>query len=116
MGHGCGCRPFRRAGGERRTSLSRPRAARTAAAETGKKKLAGANEMAAKALIAWSSGKDSAWAFHEARQSGDYEIVAALITVPETLGRVSMHGVREELLRAQLEAIGISPNIVPIPF
>jgi diphthamide synthase (EF-2-diphthine--ammonia ligase) len=36
--------------------------------------------------------------------------------VTETFGRVSMHGVREELLRAQLEAIGIPPNIVPIPF
>jgi uncharacterized protein (TIGR00290 family) len=72
--------------------------------------------MAAKALIAWSSGKDSAWALHEARRSGDYEIAGALTTVTETFGRVSMHGVREELLMAQLEAIGIPPNIVPIPF
>jgi uncharacterized protein (TIGR00290 family) len=72
--------------------------------------------MAAKTLIAWSSGKDSAWALHEARRSGEYEIVGALTTVTETFGRVSMHGVREELLRAQLEAIGIPPNIVPIPF
>jgi uncharacterized protein (TIGR00290 family) len=72
--------------------------------------------MAAKVLIAWSSGKDSAWALHEARQSGKYEIVGALTTVTETFGRVSMHGVREELLMAQLAAIGIPPNIVPIPF
>ncbi len=72
--------------------------------------------MAAKALIAWSSGKDSAWALHEARRSGEYEIVGALTTVTETFGRVSMHGVREELLMAQLAAIGIRPNIVPIPF
>jgi uncharacterized protein (TIGR00290 family) len=72
--------------------------------------------MAAKALIAWSSGKDSAWALHEARRSGDYEIAGALTTVTETFGRVSMHDVREEILMAQLEAIGIPPNIVPIPF
>ena len=72
--------------------------------------------MPAKALIAWSSGKDSAWALHEARRSGDYEIVGALTTVTETFGRVSMHGVREELLKAQLEAVGIPPKIVPIPF
>ena len=72
--------------------------------------------MAAKALIAWSSGKDSAWALHEARQSGAYEIVGALTTVTETFGRVSMHGVREELLRAQLEVAGIPPRIVPIPY
>ncbi len=72
--------------------------------------------MAAKALIAWSSGKDSAWALHEARQSGAYDIVGALTTVTETFGRVSMHGVREELLMAQLEAAGLPPRIVPIPF
>jgi uncharacterized protein (TIGR00290 family) len=72
--------------------------------------------MPAKALIAWSSGKDSAWALHEARQSGEYEIVGALTTVNEKFGRVAMHGVREELLKAQLDAIGLAPTIVPIPF
>jgi uncharacterized protein (TIGR00290 family) len=72
--------------------------------------------MAFKALIAWSSGKDSAWALHETRQSGEYEIVGALTTVTESFGRVSMHGVREELLRAQLEAAGLPPRIVPIPY
>jgi uncharacterized protein (TIGR00290 family) len=72
--------------------------------------------MAAKALIAWSSGKDSAWALHEVRQSGAYEIVGALTTVTETFGRVSMHGVREELLMAQLEAAGLPLRIVPIPY
>jgi uncharacterized protein (TIGR00290 family) len=72
--------------------------------------------MAAKTLIAWSSGKDSAWALHEARQSGAYEIVGALTTVTETFARVSMHGVREALLKAQLEAAGIPLQIVPIPF
>ena len=72
--------------------------------------------MAGKTLIAWSSGKDSAWALHEARRSGEHEIVGALTTVTETFGRVSMHGVRAELLRAQLDAIGIPPIIVPIPF
>jgi diphthamide synthase (EF-2-diphthine--ammonia ligase) len=43
----------------------------------------------AKALIAWSSGKDSAWALHEMRRAGDREIVGALTTVTETFGRVS---------------------------
>ncbi len=69
-----------------------------------------------KALIAWSSGKDSAWALHETRRAGGYEFVGALTTVTETFGRVSMHGVREELLRAQHAAIGLDPVIVPIPF
>jgi uncharacterized protein (TIGR00290 family) len=69
-----------------------------------------------KALIAWSSGKDSAFALHEIRRSGNYEIVAALTTVTDTFSRVSMHGVREELLRAQLEAAGLPSIIVRIPF
>ncbi|HLL26312.1 MAG TPA: ATP-binding protein [Xanthobacteraceae bacterium] len=72
--------------------------------------------MTAKALIAWSSGKDSAWALYEARRSGDYEIVGALTTVNEAFGRVAMHGVREALLKAQLDALGLAPKIVPIPF
>ena len=34
----------------------------------------------------------------------------------ETFGRVSMHGVREELLQAQLDAAGLPPIVVHIPF
>ena len=72
--------------------------------------------MTPKALIAWSSGKDSAWALLETRRAGDYEIVGGLTTVTETFGRVSMHGVREELLRAQLDAAGLPAIVVHIPF
>jgi uncharacterized protein (TIGR00290 family) len=69
-----------------------------------------------KALIAWSSGKDSAWSLHEARCSGAYDVVGALTTVTETFGRVSMHGVREEILRAQLAAASLSSLVVRIPY
>ncbi|MDO8875537.1 MAG: ATP-binding protein [Pseudolabrys sp.] len=69
-----------------------------------------------KALIAWSSGKDSAWALHVARLSGDYDIVGALTTVTDTFGRVSIHGVREELLMAQLKAAGLPATVVRIPY
>jgi uncharacterized protein (TIGR00290 family) len=72
--------------------------------------------MRPKALIAWSSGKDSAWALHEARRSGDYDIVGGLTTVTDSFARVSMHGVREELLSAQLNAAGLAPIIVRIPY
>ena len=72
--------------------------------------------MKAKALIAWSSGKDSAWALHEVRRAGEFEVVGALTTVTETFGRVSMHGVREDLLLAQLEAAALKPIRVPIPY
>jgi uncharacterized protein (TIGR00290 family) len=69
-----------------------------------------------KALISWSSGKDSAFALHDVRQAGELDVVGAVTTVTETFGRVSIHGVRQEILRAQLEAAGLPPRIVPIPF
>ena len=69
-----------------------------------------------KALIAWSSGKDSAWALLEARRAGQFDIVGGLTTVNEAFGRVSMHGVGEELLRAQLAAAGLPAVIVGIPY
>jgi uncharacterized protein (TIGR00290 family) len=69
-----------------------------------------------KALIAWSSGKDSAWALHEARRAGEFDIVGAVTTVTDTFGRVSMHGVREELLHAQLAAAGLPAVVVRIPY
>ena len=34
----------------------------------------------------------------------------------ETFGRVSIHGVRQEILHAQLDAAGLPPRIVPIPY
>ena len=69
-----------------------------------------------KTLIAWSSGKDSAWALHEARKSGDHDIVGALTTVTDSFQRVSMHGVREDLLAAQLEAAELPSITVRIPY
>ena len=69
-----------------------------------------------KALISWSSGKDSAFALHEVRRSGEFDVVGALTSVTETFGRVSIHGVRQEILQAQCEAAGLPSRIVPIPY
>src|SRR5947209_421537 len=70
----------------------------------------------AKALISWSSGKDSALALDEVRRGGEFDVVGALTTVSETFGRVSIHGVRQEILQAQCRAVGLPPRIVPIPY
>lgn len=69
-----------------------------------------------KALISWSSGKDSAFSLHEVRRAGELEVVGALTTVTETFERVSIHGVRQEILRAQCEAACLPQRIVPIPY
>jgi diphthamide synthase (EF-2-diphthine--ammonia ligase) len=57
-------------------------------------------------MLAWSSGKDSAWALHVLRQQG-IAVSALLTTLNEQFDRVAMHGVRRELLDAQAESIGI---------
>jgi uncharacterized protein (TIGR00290 family) len=69
-----------------------------------------------KALISWSSGKDSAFALHEIRRAGEFDVVGALTTVTETFGRVSIHGVRQEILQKQCEAAALPQHIVPIPY
>jgi uncharacterized protein (TIGR00290 family) len=69
-----------------------------------------------KALVAWSSGKDSAWALHEIRRGGGLEVVGLLTTVTSEFGRVSMHAVRERLLDLQAAAAGLPCRKVKIPW
>ena len=68
-----------------------------------------------KAWLAWSSGKDSAWALHSVRQAGSFDVMALLTTVNRTHGRVAMHAVRESLLEMQAEAAGLKLVKVAIP-
>jgi uncharacterized protein (TIGR00290 family) len=70
-----------------------------------------------RALLAWSSGKDSAWALHVLRQRGEVEVVGLLTTINAAADRVAMHAVRSELLRAQAEAAGLPlwPVAIPSP-
>jgi uncharacterized protein (TIGR00290 family) len=67
--------------------------------------------------MSWSSGKDSAFALAAAQRDPDLglEIVALLTTVTDAYARVAMHGVREELLRAQAASIGLPLVEVRIP-
>jgi uncharacterized protein (TIGR00290 family) len=63
--------------------------------------------MKEKIVFCWSGGKDSALALNRLRRDNRYEIVSLLTTCNEHFQRVSMHGVRLELLDAQAEAIGL---------
>ncbi|HTI51776.1 MAG TPA: ATP-binding protein [Planctomycetaceae bacterium] len=58
-------------------------------------------------VMCWSGGKDSALALHELRQSAEFEVVALLTTMTRDVDRISMHGVRRELLQRQREALGL---------
>ena len=68
-----------------------------------------------KAYISWSSGKDSAYALHEARSLGLAEVVGAITTISEAYDRVAMHGVRASLLDRQMAALGIPSVRVMLP-
>jgi uncharacterized protein (TIGR00290 family) len=66
-------------------------------------------------LFCWSGGKDSAMALHALQHRPGVRIPALLTTVTETYDRVSMHGVRRELLAQQAKSIGLPLHEVCIP-
>jgi uncharacterized protein (TIGR00290 family) len=66
-------------------------------------------------LFCWSGGKDSAMALHLLLQQESVLVAGLLTTVTEGFDRVSMHGVRRELLQRQAESIGLPLQEVCIP-
>ena len=97
------------------TAGLKPRPSGSAAAEGAANNIRAQDAARPKAWLAWSSGKDSAWALHTVRLSGEYEVVALLTTVNRTHARVAMHAVRESLLEMQAAAAGLRLVKVPIP-
>jgi uncharacterized protein (TIGR00290 family) len=67
-------------------------------------------------LLAWSSGKDSAFALHVLRSQGDVEVVGLLTTMNTVHDRVAMHAVRRTLLEAQAAAVGLPLRTVALPW
>jgi uncharacterized protein (TIGR00290 family) len=72
--------------------------------------------MKRKTMLAWSSGKDSAWALHKLRQNPEIELVGLFSTVNEAFNRVAMHAVRLELLMKQAQCAGLPMDVVNIPY
>ena len=60
-----------------------------------------------KAIFCWSGGKDSSYCLYKVLTEKLFEIKYLLTTVNDKFKRISMHGVREELLDHQAESIGI---------
>lgn len=66
-----------------------------------------------KALVSWSSGKDSALALYHAKKS--FEVVGLFTTLSESSKRIGMHEVPEELLDAQCESLGLPLTKIFLP-
>jgi len=67
------------------------------------------------ALLSWSGGKDAAWTLHALRQRDDIEVVGLLTTITEEYERVSMQGIRVNVLHAQARAAGLPVIEARIP-
>ena len=67
-------------------------------------------------LLSWSGGKDSSLALYEiSRNYKDLEIEALLTTLTRDYNRISMHGVRKDLLLLQSKSLKIPLEEVWIP-
>jgi uncharacterized protein (TIGR00290 family) len=70
--------------------------------------------MKKRALLAWSSGKDGAWALHELRADPGWEVAGLFTTVYE--GRIPVHGTPLALLRDQAAALDLPLEEIEIPW
>jgi uncharacterized protein (TIGR00290 family) len=68
-----------------------------------------------KTYFNWSSGKDSALALHYLLQDSNYTVDRLFTSVNSHYNRVSMHGLRKELLQQQVNAIGINGKTIELP-
>jgi uncharacterized protein (TIGR00290 family) len=68
-----------------------------------------------KTYFNWSSGKDSALALYKLLQDDTYSVDELITTVNSHYNRVSMHGLRKELLIAQTDALGLPASIIELP-
>lgn len=65
-------------------------------------------------LLAWSGGKDAAFALHRMHEQGTH-VSELWTTINEATDRSSMHGVRSQLYRRQAQAIEIPIRLTALP-
>ena len=68
-----------------------------------------------KAFLNWSSGKDAAFTLYVLQQEKDLSVEKLVTTVNSETNRISMHGLRKELLLQQAESIGLPLHIISLP-
>jgi uncharacterized protein (TIGR00290 family) len=66
-------------------------------------------------LLSWSGGKDAAWTLHALRQCREVEVVGLLTTITQGYERISMQGIRVDVLHAQAAAAGLPVIEARIP-
>ncbi len=71
--------------------------------------------MGERILVSTSAGKDSTFALYKLQQRGNYEVDTLVTTVTTGYERISMHGVRRDLLRLHAESLGFPLEEVEIP-
>ena len=71
--------------------------------------------MKEKVIFNWSGGKDSALCLHKIQQEYQYDIICLLTSISEPYKRISMHGVREDLLDMQAESTGLPLQKIRFP-
>ena len=64
------------------------------------------------AIFNWSGGKDSSLALYKVLQEKKYEVRCLLTTLNAENERVSMHGIRKELLQQQADEMGLPLKMV----
>ena len=70
--------------------------------------------MQLKTYFNWSSGKDAALALHYLLQDKNYSVGHLLTSVNSFHNRVSMHGLRRELLEQQIRSVGITGTTIEL--
>lgn len=70
----------------------------------------------AKTLVAWSSGKDSAWTLYVLKRCTNLEVAGLFTTINQDADRVAMHAVRRELVTRQARAARLPVDFIPLPF
>lgn len=68
-----------------------------------------------KTYFNWSTGKDAALALYYLMQDKNFSVERLLISVNSHHNRVSMHGLRRELMQKQIASIGLPYSTIELP-
>jgi uncharacterized protein (TIGR00290 family) len=70
--------------------------------------------MRKKVIVAWSGGKDCAFSLYKLLQNDNYEVLALLSNKHTSTNRITMHGIREELIKQQADALGLPLDFIEL--